>query len=123
MEILIRRCDLPAAAAALEGAGLIGRSPTLFAGGERTSPREVVHLIVSEEWSVSPTAEETCMVGPLRVLRLDALMRLLLARDRLIDRVLIRDLIDVGLVRQSWTARLPPVLAGRLRSLLDTPDG
>jgi hypothetical protein len=46
-----------------------------------------------------------------------------LAFDKLTNRVHVRDLIDVGLIDQSWTARLPDVLASRLQLLLDTPDG
>ena len=42
---------------------------------------------------------------------------------RLNDRVNVRDMIDVGLVDQSWTSRLPDELAARLQQLLDNPDG
>jgi|GEM_PF-3984795 len=35
----------------------------------------------------------------------------------------LRDLIDVDLIDESWTKRLPPSLAERLQQLLDNPDG
>jgi hypothetical protein len=47
-------------------------------------------------------------------------MKLLSNRDK--DRTLVRDLISVGLIDQSWLAKLPPVLAERLQGILDTPD-
>jgi hypothetical protein len=42
-------------------------------------------------------------------------------RDK--NRVHLRDLIDVGLVDPSLLTRLPPALAERLRTLLETPNG
>jgi hypothetical protein len=46
-----------------------------------------------------------------------------LAHHRTVNKVLVRDLIDVGLIDQSWTAKLPPPLDERLQALLDTPEG
>jgi hypothetical protein len=46
-------------------------------------------------------------------------MKLLSNRDK--DRTHLRDLIGVGLVDQSWLAKLPPVLADRLQGILATP--
>lgn len=48
-------------------------------------------------------------------------MKLTSFRDR--DRMHLRDLIDVGLVDETWTAQLPAELATRLQELLDNPDG
>jgi len=39
------------------------------------------------------------------------------------DQVHIQDMISVGLIDQSWPARLPGELADRLQQLLDDPDG
>ena len=58
-----------------------------------------------------------------RVLRLDALVRMELTSFRDKDRTHLRDLIDVGLVDESWRRNLPEELAGRLQILLDTPEG
>ena len=58
-----------------------------------------------------------------RVLRLDALVRMKLTSFRDKDRVHLRDLIEVGLVDQTWCDRLPPQFAARLKELLDHPDG
>jgi hypothetical protein len=42
---------------------------------------------------------------------------------RLKDRVHMRDMIDVGLIDESWLPRLPVELAARLKELLDNPEG
>ena len=48
-------------------------------------------------------------------------MKLTSFRDK--DRVHIRDLVDVGLVDESWLERLPEALRSRLQELLDNPEG
>jgi hypothetical protein len=48
-------------------------------------------------------------------------MKLTSFRDK--DRMHLRDMIDVGLVDESWSARLAPELATRLKQLLDNPGG
>jgi hypothetical protein len=70
----------------------------------------------------SPDAEFVEFAG-VRVLALDALVREELNSGRTLGKVLVRDLIDVGLVNESWCDRLPPALADRLRELLADPDG
>jgi len=34
----------------------------------------------------------------------------------------LRDMLDVGLIGATWTARLPADLAARLQLLIDTPE-
>jgi hypothetical protein len=46
-----------------------------------------------------------------------------LMSNRRKDQVHIDDLIGVGLVDATWLPKLPPELAGRLKQILDTPDG
>ncbi len=48
-------------------------------------------------------------------------MKLTSFRDK--DRTHLRDLIEVGLVDDSWTHRLPHELADRLRQILENPEG
>jgi hypothetical protein len=57
------------------------------------------------------------------VLDLDALVRMKLTSFRLKDRVHILDLIEVGLVDESWLPRVPDELRSRLQELLDNLDG
>jgi hypothetical protein len=47
-------------------------------------------------------------------------MKLLSNRRK--DQVQVEDMVRVGLIDQTWLAKLPPVLAERLKSILDTPD-
>jgi len=42
-------------------------------------------------------------------------------RDK--DRTHLRDLLDVGLIDATWLGRLPAELAGRLKGLIETPEG
>ena len=35
----------------------------------------------------------------------------------------LRDMLDVGLIDETWKARYPPELAERLQLLIDTPEG
>lgn len=58
-----------------------------------------------------------------KVLTLPALVRMKLTSNRRKDQVHILDLIDVGLVDESWLEQLPRELIPRLRELLDSPDG
>lgn len=57
-----------------------------------------------------------------RVLSLEALVRVKLTAFRDKDRVHLRDLIDIGLVDETWAARFPDVLSERLRSILESPE-
>lgn len=132
VDILIQRGDLPQARAALESAGFHYRraaSLDLFLDAPDASPHRAVHLVYADEIikpgepAPSPGVGEWTDLGSFRVINLDALVRIKLTAFRDKDRTHLRDLIEVGLIDQSWTATLPPELAARLQSLLDTPDG
>ncbi len=58
-----------------------------------------------------------------RLLDLESLVRMKLTSFRLKDQVHLQDMIEVGLVDQSWVSKYPPELAARLQQILDTPDG
>jgi len=132
VDILIRRADLPAARAALEGAGFVYRHAAgldLFLDHPKASPRQAVHLTFASEFVkpgeavANPDVEQSIDMGSFRVLTLDALVQIKLTAFRRKDQVHLLDLIGIGLVDQSWTSRLPPALAARLQHLLDTPEG
>ncbi len=132
VDILIRRSDFDATKAALESAGFVYRQAAgldLFLDGPAASPREAVHLVFAgemvkpDEPAANPDVAESTDVGAFRVLDLEALVRIKLTAYRDKDRMHLRDMIGVGLVDQSWTGRLPGVLASRLQAILDTPDG
>lgn len=132
VDIMIRRPDFAAAKTALERAGFIHRHAAkldVFLDHAAASPRESVHIIFANEMvrptepAANPDVAESTDLGAFQVLSLNALVRIKLTAFRRKDQVHVLDLIGVGLVDASWTATLPPVLATRLQSLLDTPDG
>jgi hypothetical protein len=132
VDLLIRRADFAAAKSTLELAGFIHRKAAgldLFLDSPTASPRSPVRLVFAEEIvkpgepTANPRVEESTDLGAIRVINLDALVRIKLTAHRDKDRTHVRDLIDVGLVDRSWVSRLPPPLAIRLQSLFDTPSG
>ena len=54
------------------------------------------------------------------VAALDALVRMKLTSFRLKDKVHLLDLLDVGLIDESWCDRFPPELGARLRELIES---
>jgi hypothetical protein len=132
VDLLIRRTDFDAAKAALESVGFRYRhtaSVDMFLDGPDAKARDAVHVVfagerVRPEYAMpAPDVFDSEPSEAFRVLRLDALVRMKLTSFRDKDRTQLRDLIGVGLVDESWTARLPDPLAGRLQTLLDTPEG
>jgi len=131
-DLLIRRSDLSRAAAALSGAGFFARHSAgleMFLDGPNAGPRDAIHVIFAEE-KVRPDhlypaadVDEIERAVEFSVLTLEALVRMKLTAFQDKDRTHLRDLIDVGLVDNTWTTRLPVDLASRLQQLLDTPDG
>jgi hypothetical protein len=131
VDVLVRREDLPAVAAALERAGFV-RAEVLdvpmFLEGPNAKPSEAVHLLFAgekvraEHPLPSPDLTTVDDPGGYRVLTLEALVQMKLLSNRRKDQVHLEDLVRVGLIDRSWLARLPPVLAERLQGILDTPD-
>jgi hypothetical protein len=132
VDILLRRSDLPAARAALAKAGFVHRHAKgldMFLDGPAAKARDSVHVVFAAEkvrpdsLAPAPDVSESEAAGTFRLVTLAALVRMKLTAFRDKDRTHLRDLIEVGLVDDSWVSRLPPALAQRLQSLLDTPEG
>jgi hypothetical protein len=132
VDILLRREDLQAAKEALERAGFIYRHTAgvdVFLDGPDAKARDAVHVIFANEkvrpheTLPNPDVTDSEPADRFRVLSLAALVRVKLTAFRDKDRVHLRDLIDIGLIDQTWTARLPAELAARLQSILDNPQG
>jgi hypothetical protein len=132
VDMLIRRSDLTAAIAAMESAGFVYRHSSdidMFLDGPGAKARDAVHIIFSQEKvrkeydEPAPDVMDSEPANGFQVISLPAIVKMKLTSFRDKDRTHLRDLIDVGLVDQSWTARLPEKLATRLQQLLDTPDG
>jgi hypothetical protein len=132
VDLLLRRSDLDAAAAAMAQAGFIHRHVAgidLFLDGPQAKARDAVHVVFAGEkvrpeyFLAAPDVSESEPSTSFRVLTLDALVRMKLTSFRDKDRTHLRDLLDVGLIDSTWCARLPPELAPRLQELLDNPHG
>ncbi len=132
VDILIRRADLPSARASLEAAGFLHQRSErydAFLDGPAAKARDAVHVLFAGErvppTDLAPNPEpEPWDVGEgYRILPLERLVRMKLTSFRIKDRVHIRDMIDVGLIDDTWPDRFIPELAERLRSILADPDG
>jgi hypothetical protein len=132
VDLLIRRSDLPAAKAALEAVGFIYRhvkSIDMFLDGPDAKARDAVHIIFAGENVMpddlvpAPGVEETEVVEQHQTLRLEALVRMKLVANRRKDQMHLLDMLDVGLIDQSWCNRFHPELSARLQELIDNPNG
>jgi hypothetical protein len=132
VDLLIRRADLDATRLALETAGFSDRHVARvngFVDGPDAKARDAVHVIfagekVRPDYTLpAPDVNESEESEAFRVLRLEALVRMKLTSFRDKDRTHLRDLLDVGLIDESWRLKLPDELASRLQILIDTPEG
>ena len=132
VDILIRRSDLARVTKTLEDVGFVYRhaaSVDMFLDGPDASVRESIHLIFAgekvreHEIAPNPDVTEVVRAENYTILSLDALVRIKLTDYRDKDRTHLRDLIDVGLIDQTWVARFPQELGARLQMLIDTPEG
>ena len=132
VDLLIRRDDLERVTRALEEAGFVCAEVldvVMFLDGPDAKPSESIHVLFASEPvrpdHPLPSPDITTADDPagFRVLTLESLvvMKLLSNRDK--DRTHLRDFIGVGLIDATWLQRLPPVLAQRLKQILDTPEG
>jgi hypothetical protein len=131
VDLLINRTDLDRAKEALATAGFVYRhvkSVDMFLDGPDAKARDAVHIVFADEKvrpeydAPAPTVHESETGPPFRLLTLDALVRMKLTSFRDKDRVHIRDLMEVGLIDQSWLGKLLVPLASRLQELIDNPE-
>ena len=132
VDLMVNRADLPAVTQALTGAGFVYHDlldVAMFLDGPNGSPRDAVHLLFAGEKvkahyaAAAPDLSNTEPDVAFRLLALEPLVSMKLTSNRDKDRTHVRDLIEVGLIDQSWPSRLQPELAKRLQELLDNPDG
>lgn len=130
VDVLLRREDLDRAATALAAAGFIHRHVAgidVFLDGPDAKVRDAVHIVLAGEKvrpdyeSPAPDVAESEKPENFRVVSLEALVRMKLTSYRDKDRTHLRDLLEIGLIEGSWTARFSPTLAARLQQLIDTP--
>lgn len=132
VDILVRRVDLDAVRAALEPEGFIFRHSSgidVFLDGPDAKARDAVHILFAnekvrpEDSLINPDVTNSEMADAFRILSLHALIQIKLSVFRRKDQVHLLDMIEVGLIDDSWPARFPPELGARLQSLIDTPGG
>jgi hypothetical protein len=130
--VMIRRSDLDRVKDAMAAAGFTYRhvkSIDMFLDGPDAKARDAVHVVFAGEkvktdyFLPAPDLNESAAAESFRVLKLEALVRMKLTSYRDKDRTHLRDMIEVGLIDETWRERLPHELAVRLQELLDNPDG
>lgn len=129
IEMLVNRGDYASAKETLESVGFLHHDEMTFVDGADGSPREAVRLLFAGEKAkedhvaATPSVSVDSTHTAFRLLPLEPLVLLELTLWRCVCRLHVRDLIEIGLVDQSWPQRFTPELAGRLQALLDDPDG
>ena len=126
VDVLVRRQDFARVVAALQSVGFVHQNVAgvdMFLDGPEGSVRSAIHIVFAgekvrpEDSFPIPDVTE-CVPGPdFPVPTLDALVRMKLTSFRLKDKIHLLDMLDVGLIDESWCDRLPPELAARLREL------
>lgn len=128
----MRRADFEAVKTALEAAGFVYRhvkSNDIFLDGRGAKARAAVHILLagekarSEDLSSTPDVSESEAGADSRTIGLEPLVRRKLTSYRRKDHVHLLDMLDVGLIDETWLARLEPALSSRLKVLLDNPEG
>ena len=129
VDLLVRRDDFERAVQAAQTAGFVHRNISgvdVFLDGPEGSVRSAVHVIFAGEKVQAdyllPAPEVTESVpGPeLTVIALEALVRMKLTSFRLQDKVHLVDLLEVGLIDESWSQRFPAELGARLHELIES---
>jgi hypothetical protein len=132
VDILLNRSDLEAAIQALAGAGFVFRHVKgidMFLDGPGAKARDAVHVLYAGEKVrnddpiAAPGVDDSESIETIRVVNLESLLKMKLTSYRRKDQVHILDMIDVGLVDESWLTRLPAPLSERLKEVLDNPEG
>lgn len=134
VDVLLRRTDLDAAGRVLEAAGFVRRQVSgieMFLDGPDAKARDAVHVVIASEKvrpeyaEIAPDVADSVMPGggKIRVLSLEALVRMKLTSFRRKDQVHLLDMLEIGLLDNTWVTRLGPMLGARLQQLIDTPEG
>src|SRR3954451_6971618 len=131
VDILLRREDLERVKTVLAAVGFVFRhvkSVDMFLDGPGAKARDAIHVVfagervTSDSVAASPDVTEVDNSGPFHVVNLEPLVQMKLTSYRLKDQVHLLDMINVGLVDDTWPSRFSPELAARLRHLLENPD-
>lgn len=129
VDVMIRRGDFEAVRRAMEKEGFIYRHVAgmdIFLDDSSAKALDAVHLLFANEAAVptgpiNPDLTSVKMSGT-RFLDLPELVAIKLSVWRRKDQVHLLDMIGVGLIDESWLAKVPASLGSRLKELLDNPN-
>jgi hypothetical protein len=131
VDLLVQRDDLPRIIAVLQRVGFVYQQVNgidLFLDGAEGSVRSALHLIFAEE-KVRPDhllaapAVTRSEPGPeFTISSLASLVQMKLTAMRLKDQVHLLDLLEVGLLDESWLERVPVELRERLEQVMQQRD-
>ena len=131
VDLMVRRRDFERVIEAAQAVGFVYQNVAgldLFLDGPEGSVRSAVHIIYAgekvrpEHPLPAPDVNESQAGPEYIVVTLDALVQMKLTAFRLKDRVHLLDLLEVGLINETWCERLPSELAERLRELLESRE-
>jgi len=131
VDILMRRTDLERVIDVMQAAGFVYRQAaglTMFLESAEAKARDAVHVVFTGEMvresdpEANPDVEPHERADEFRTLPLETLVRMKLNSYRLKDRVHLLDMLEVGLIDETWLPRFPDPLRARLQDLLDNPN-
>lgn len=131
VDLMLNRSEFELAKEALESAGFVYRHVAkidIFLDSADSSARDAVHIVFADEKMKehepfpNPGLDDIVQTPFFTVLSLESLVKIKLNAYRDKDRTHLRDLIEVGLINETWTAQLPSPLNERLQHLLDNPE-
>uniref|UniRef100_A0A7C2JX89 Nucleotidyltransferase family protein n=1 Tax=Schlesneria paludicola TaxID=360056 RepID=A0A7C2JX89_9PLAN len=131
VDLLLRAEDLDRAAEALSRAGFIRRHSAgieMFLDGPHAKARDAVHVILAgqkvrdSDPVAAPDVEPWHQHRDFRLLPLRQLVQMKLTSFRLKDQVHLQDMVQVGLIDDTWPDQFPPPLSDRLRQIIENPE-
>jgi len=132
VDVLVRPADLPAMIEAMTHAGFYYRqtaSVDMFTETPDGSAREAIHVVLAgemirgDDFDPNPDIEPNTRANSFITVPFETLVRMKLNSFRRKDQVHIGDMIEVGLIDESWLEKLPSHFQERLKSILNDPHG
>jgi hypothetical protein len=132
VDILLQEEDLDRATIALASAGFVRDSVmnvTVFLDGPDGKPSQGLHILlagrkVKEEYATAtPTIDQFTDIEGKAIVALQPLVEMKLNSFRRKDQTHLMDMIQVGLIDETWPSRFARPLGDRLQELLDDPEG
>ena len=131
VDLLVRRDDFASIIEVLESIGFIHQQVhgvDLFLDGPVGSVRSAIHILFAgekvrpEDLFPTPDITEVEPAVDFSVPTLDALVRMKLTSFRLKDQVHLIDLLEVGLIDETWMDRIPGELRERFLQVMESKD-